>query len=131
MPKAVIYQKVKENKARFLRYRVDDMAEAAGHKVLRLPPYHCELNPIELIWSQVKGYVARENRTFKLAEVERLSREALAAVTPELWSNCCRHVVDTIELKMRRLDNLQDNMVERIIVNLGDSDDSSSSEDSD
>ena len=26
-----------------LNYVVDDMAKASGHKVLRLPPYHCEL----------------------------------------------------------------------------------------
>ena len=28
---------------------VDKMAREAGHEVLRLPPYHCELNPIELV----------------------------------------------------------------------------------
>ena len=36
------------------KYTVDEMVKAAGHEVLRLPPYHCELNPIELAWSQVK-----------------------------------------------------------------------------
>ena len=30
---------------------VDEMAKAAGHEVVHLPPYHCELNPIELAWS--------------------------------------------------------------------------------
>ena len=33
------------------KYAVDEMAKAAGHEVVRLPPYHCELNPIELAWS--------------------------------------------------------------------------------
>ena len=33
------------------------MAKIAGHEVVRLPPYHCELNPIELAWSQVKRYI--------------------------------------------------------------------------
>ncbi|XP_040071785.1 uncharacterized protein LOC120844203 [Ixodes scapularis] len=33
--------------------------------VLRLPPYHCELNPIELIWARVKREVASKNITFK------------------------------------------------------------------
>ncbi|CAK1585278.1 unnamed protein product [Parnassius mnemosyne] len=32
------------------------MAAECGVTVLRLPPYHCELNPIELIWAQAKGY---------------------------------------------------------------------------
>ena len=31
------------------KYRVDDMIRDAGHEVLRLPPYHCDLNPIERI----------------------------------------------------------------------------------
>ena len=33
------------------KYAVDEMAKASGHEVVRLPPYHCELNPIELAWS--------------------------------------------------------------------------------
>lgn len=35
------------------KYAVDKMAKAAGHKVVRLPPYHCELSPIELAWSVI------------------------------------------------------------------------------
>ena len=38
-------------------YAVDEMAKVAGHEVVRLPPYHCELNPIELARSQVKRYI--------------------------------------------------------------------------
>lgn len=34
-------------------------AEGAGHKVLRTVPYHSDLQPIELIWAQVKGEVGR------------------------------------------------------------------------
>lgn len=30
-------------------------AKDLGFTVVRLPPYHCELNPIELVWSQVKS----------------------------------------------------------------------------
>ncbi|KAH7978032.1 hypothetical protein HPB49_004259 [Dermacentor silvarum] len=36
----------------FSAYHVDVVVKAAGHDVVRLPPYLCELNPIELIWSQ-------------------------------------------------------------------------------
>jgi transposase len=31
-------------------YRVDNLAKANNHDVLRLPPYYCVLNPIELVW---------------------------------------------------------------------------------
>ena len=40
------------------------MAKAAGHEVVCIPPYHCELNPIELCWSQVKGYIKEHNRIY-------------------------------------------------------------------
>jgi hypothetical protein len=30
------------------KYAVDEMAKTAGHEVVQLPPYHCELNLIEL-----------------------------------------------------------------------------------
>ncbi|CAH4034426.1 unnamed protein product [Pieris brassicae] len=58
-------------------YVIDEMAKAAGVEVLRLPPYHCELNPIELVWADVKGYVARNNTTFKMVDVKKLLQEGL------------------------------------------------------
>ena len=47
----------------FSRYRVDELAREKGHEVIRLPPYHCDLNPIEKVWAYEKGYVARHNWT--------------------------------------------------------------------
>ena len=32
------------------------MALDAGCSVLRLPPYHCIFNPIEMVWSQLKHH---------------------------------------------------------------------------
>ena len=54
---------VKQNRHKFKKFVVNEIAEKSGHTVLRLPPYHCTLNPTELIWSQLKGYVARHNTT--------------------------------------------------------------------
>jgi len=56
-----------------------------GHEVVRLPPYHCQYNPIELIWAQVKGDVAKKNVSFKIADVEKLVNEALDGVTVDSW----------------------------------------------
>ena len=39
------------------QYVIDSMAEKAGSFVLRLPPYHCILNAIEMTWNQLKYYV--------------------------------------------------------------------------
>ena len=35
-----------------------------GHEVVRLPVAHCELNPIEMAWSQVKGHVKDNNKKY-------------------------------------------------------------------
>ena len=59
------------------QYVVDDMALQHEIIVVHLPPYHCALNPIELIWSLVKRHVAEKNTTFKIADVKLLTEEAL------------------------------------------------------
>ena len=40
-------------------YAIDEIAKSFGHKVLRTPPYHPELQPIEICWGVVKNYIAR------------------------------------------------------------------------
>jgi transposase len=30
-------------------YQIDTLAEEMGHKIVRLPPYHCCFNPIKLV----------------------------------------------------------------------------------
>ena len=40
-------------------YAVDEIAAAYDHKVLRTPPYHPELQPIETCWGVVKNHMAR------------------------------------------------------------------------
>jgi transposase len=39
-------------------FKLDQIAEAAGHSILRTPQYHPELQPIETCWGVVKNYMA-------------------------------------------------------------------------
>ena len=43
------------------QYVIDSMAEKADYSVLRLPLYHCILNPIEMEWNQLKYHVSHLN----------------------------------------------------------------------
>ncbi|XP_045117645.1 uncharacterized protein LOC123508176 [Portunus trituberculatus] len=45
------------------KYVIDTIAKDAGHRIVRLPPYHCQYNPIELIWAQVKRNIAEKITT--------------------------------------------------------------------
>lgn len=122
--KAQLLQKVKCEKHKYQLYVVDELAKEYGVTVLRLPPYHCELNPIELIWAQVKGFVAKHNKTFKMAELKVLLPGALASVTAENWHNCEAHVIKE-EQKMFKLDKIIDDTTERFIIHVTDSSTSS------
>ena len=43
------------------QYVIDCMTEKARYSILRLPPYHCILNPTELAWNQLKYHVGHLN----------------------------------------------------------------------
>ena len=43
------------------KFAIDSIASENGHLVLRLPPYYCCLNAIELILHQLKSKVHRQN----------------------------------------------------------------------
>ncbi|XP_042144476.1 uncharacterized protein LOC115328335 [Ixodes scapularis] len=110
--------------------RVDAIAEQRGHVVLRLPPYHCELNPIELVWSQVKGYIASRNVTFKLADVEALTPVALQQVTAENWSSYVHHAIG-VEERMWADDGLVDIASDRLVIETDEDSTTDSSDDED
>ena len=73
--KKVLYEKIEQKKTP-VGYKTDKIADLHGHEVLRNPVRHCELNPIELIWAQVKGFVAKNNTTFRLKDVKELTYAA-------------------------------------------------------
>lgn len=47
MKRDELLKMIGEVKSKYSSYIIDDIAKAAGHTVLRLPPYHCEFNPID------------------------------------------------------------------------------------
>ncbi|GJQ86635.1 hypothetical protein Trydic_g15932 [Trypoxylus dichotomus] len=91
------------------------MVAEIGRTILRLPLYHCNLIPIEMVWTQVKEYVTANNKTFKSLEIKELLVEGLELVTPEAWKNCIEHII-TEESKMYKLDNVAEYMLEEFII---------------
>uniref|UniRef100_A0A914V7T4 Tc1-like transposase DDE domain-containing protein n=1 Tax=Plectus sambesii TaxID=2011161 RepID=A0A914V7T4_9BILA len=51
------------NKADFNRHAVERIALEHGVIILRLPPYHCDLNPIESVWGWIKRQLRDELRS--------------------------------------------------------------------
>jgi transposase len=64
---------------------IDHILSSYGYTVLRLPPYHPDLNPIEMIWSQVKQWLARINITFKTEDVKLLCEQKFSEMGEREW----------------------------------------------
>lgn len=109
---------------------LDQIALEKGHEVIRLPPYHCQYNAIELIWAQDKGQVAKKNNTFKMVDIERLTHEALDTVTKEDWENCVKHA-EEIQESDNRKEILRDALMEPVVLTIMPDDSDFSDEESD
>ena len=51
---AELLDMVNRIKPKYDKYAIDELVKTHNRTILRLPPYHCKLNPIELAWSSVK-----------------------------------------------------------------------------
>lgn len=110
-------------------YRVDTMLKQHGHDVLRLPPYHAELNPIELIWANVKNYVASQNLQFTKSSLRVAINERMSAIGAKEWSECCKHV-KTIEDGYWQREIAVEREIDRLVIDLGLASDSDTETDS-
>ena len=91
--KKVLYEeKEKEKKKTPVIYKTDNIVNLHGHEVLRTP-FDTELIPIKLIWAQVKGFVAKNNTTFRLKDVKELTYAAFGKITKDVWTKAEEHVV--------------------------------------
>ena len=96
---------------------IDNIAKRYGHEVLRLPPYHCDLNAVELIWADEKNFVARENEEMTLESVEKLFRKRRAEITAEMCKKCEEHV-EPVELSYWKTDRIIDLKMDQLEISL-------------
>ena len=61
--KSVIWQRLQKHIEGNIKPTVVAMAEERGHQVVWSPPHHSDLQPIELVWANVKGTVGRQYTT--------------------------------------------------------------------
>ncbi len=73
-------------------YKLDQIAEAAGHSILRTPQYHPELQPIETCWGVVKNYMA-DHCDFTMKNFRERLPFAFDKVTPRTCKSLIAKVV--------------------------------------
>lgn len=121
---------IKQNKSNHVQFVLDQILQDDGHSVLRLPPYHPELNPIELLWGIIKGKVASQNVTFNLKTVEELFRKEADSITLDMFSDVWRKTREHEE-KYFQMEPKLDNFTDSLIITVGNSGSETSSVSSD
>ena len=94
--------------------------------ILRLPPYHPDLNLIELVWAQLKKIVSSRNFTNKLNDVLEITKAAFTEISVQNWENYCKHVIN-VEGEYTRKDIVINQEMDNFVIELAD--DSSSNDD--
>jgi len=77
---------------------VAQLMKEKGHELVYTPPYESWLQPIELVWAQVKLKVAQQARVGrKWQETAEQTRTALREMTPEACSDIIRHTENMMD----------------------------------
>jgi transposase len=124
--KCELLELVQKYRPQGIPYAVDELVSKMGHTVLRLPPYHCQFNAIELIWAQSKQmydkHIGRDG--YSENAVLNTWEEALHCVTSQNWADCIRHTEKVIQDHWAR-EIVRENDISPLMIHL---DDGSSSE---
>jgi hypothetical protein len=74
--------------------RLDLIAQAAGHTIVRTPPYHPELQPIEMCWAILKEYCAARC-DYTLAGLKTHVEAGFDQVTPAV----CQSLIQKVRIQ--------------------------------
>ncbi|CAB3225744.1 unnamed protein product [Arctia plantaginis] len=66
-----------------------DWIDAGAVQMIRLPPYPPDLNPIEMAWASIKGYVSKKNFRWNTNKVMDLVKEKVAIMDASEWEKLC------------------------------------------
>ena len=72
-------------------YAINEIARSCGHEVIRTPPYHPELQPIETCWGVVKNHIAR-NSDFTMKNLI----EQLKAGFDKVTGKTCTEIIKNV-----------------------------------
>jgi len=79
-----IWQQFRRFRDEHIPYQIQQMARDRGHEIVYTPPYHCEIQPIERVWAQVKNKCARQHNVHsKFADLRNKLQAAFEDLSPE------------------------------------------------
>ncbi|CAG9573838.1 unnamed protein product [Danaus chrysippus] len=118
--KVELLKRVHDVKRDFQAYAIDELAKKYKVDIMRLPPYHRELNPGQLVWSDVKDHLEITDTSFTFEQIKSLLQTSIRNVSSDKWQSCITHVIQVEDFFYRKLDVLIDNTMDTFGVNISD-----------
>ncbi|VVC39707.1 Winged helix-turn-helix DNA-binding domain [Cinara cedri] len=123
--KAELLRLVASHQVHYDKYVMDEIARGEDRIVLRLPPYHGTLNPVELAWSAIKADLkSRDVRCDRFDVARRSVVDAMNRLTADNWLDFERQTRRE-ERTFWNLDDVMDDMLDNysadVTIKLNDS----------
>lgn len=85
-----------------------------SHMVLRLLPHFADLNPVELIWADMKQWLRADNTTFHINDIKRICEQGFKETQAVEWNSVCEYV-EKLEKRYYEEEGVMENMTEMIV----------------
>ena len=92
------------------KYEIVELAKKHKIRIMLLPVAYPELNPIEMVWSQMKDYIKKRNTKYSLTDVEKYADEFFETFENAKWKDCVDHVKKIEDEYLDAADDIQVNM---------------------
>lgn len=96
-------------------FAIDILLEKHNHHVLRLPPKHPDLNPIELTWPIILNCVLEQNVSGNVETVKSIVDERCKELSEKEWQEFCQ-TVRQIEDEYRSNEMAIDKVTDKITI---------------
>lgn len=133
MRKQALYSMIEALRPREKTFQIDSILQSFGHTTIRLPPYMCDLNAIELAWAKMKRVIRDNNVTgdLSLKSLNNLTNVAVQSISADDWAGYEQHVIKIEDFYWEK-DGVTSDIIDSIIINPGDdSDDTFEGDDDD
>lgn len=128
MLKPQLYNLVKINRDRFETFCVSTILTQHKHIVLCLPPYDPGLNPLEIVWADIKDFDS--GKQFEFNRILELIKEKLDAISSDQWQKL-HDKVKKVEEEYLMSDQIVDDLTDQLRISFDISSDSGSELDTD
>ncbi|KPI99239.1 hypothetical protein RR46_05423 [Papilio xuthus] len=109
--KVLLLHTIKEAKIEQPPFIIDTMAMKYNIEIIRTPQFHYDLNPINVIWAEIKKIVAK--RTLNIEHLREIVDSVICDKSSiEKWRTSIQYVLDLEENYYGKLDGAMDDVVD-------------------